>query len=137
MSKLTRFSASVNSDLLVKLDAYVEDNKYPTRSKAIEDMIRNTLVEKEWSDNMEVVSSINIVYNHHKRELVNRLTDVQHDYQDLIISSQHIHLDHDNCFEIIIVKGRPAKIKILSNKLKAVKGVKHLSIAMASTGREI
>jgi len=85
----------------------------------------------------EVVGAITLVYDHHKRELVNKLTDIQHDFQGTIISTQHIHLDHDNCLELIAVRGAPSGIGKLADTLKSVKGVKHGTLSMSSTGKDL
>ena len=137
MSKLARFGVSLEEELLKKYDSYIADKKYPTRSKAIGDLIRDELVKREWKESSEVAGVITLVYDHHKREVVNKLMRVQHDFHEKIISTQHIHLDHDNCLEIVIVKGKPKEVETLSDKLKTVKGVKHGSLTMASTGRNI
>lgn len=137
MGKLTRFSVSLEEELLSKFDRYIREKNYPTRSKAIEDLIRESLIKKEWVTGKMVTGTIVLVYNHHKRELVSKLINVQHDFHKLIISSQHIHLDEDNCLEIVGVKGRPKEIEELANKLKATKGVKHGSLITATTGKEV
>ena len=137
MSRLRRFSVSIDEKLIDKFDKYLKDRNYPTRSKAIADLITESLLENEWIRGREVTGAITLVYDHHKRELVNKLTNIQHKYHGLVISSQHIHLDHDNCFEIIAVKGRSNDVEKLSNELKAVKGVKHCSLTMAAAGKEI
>ena len=80
---------------------------------------------------------ITLVFDHHKRELVNILTDIQHDFHVLIISSQHIHLDHDNCLEIIVVRGKPTEARELADKLRVTKGVKYGSLSIATTGKEL
>jgi len=134
MSTLVRFGVSLAKDILVKFDDVIKQQNYPTRSKAIEDMIRHAITENELSsDTTSVVGSIDIVYDHHKRELLNKLTDVQHDFQDIILSSQHIHLDHHNCFEIVIVRGAKMKVEKLAALIKAAKGVRHSSIRLAVT----
>jgi len=137
MEKVRRFSISIEKELLKKFDRYLKEKKYPTRSKAIEDLIRSALVEKEWLEGKEVAGSIVLVYNHNKRELVAKITHIEHDFHDIILSSQHIHLDHENCLEIIAVKGEPSKIEELRNRLRATKGIKHCSLTMATTGREV
>ena len=129
MSTLIRFGVSIAKDLLDKFDAIIREQNYPTRSKAIEDFIRQSIANSEISkDTAEVVGSIDIVYDHHKRELLNKLTDIQHDHQEIILSSHHIHLDHHNCYEIVIVRGGKQLIEKLSCQIKAVKGVKHSSL---------
>jgi CopG family nickel-responsive transcriptional regulator len=77
------------------------------------------------------------VFDHHRRDLLNKITDIQHDYQKLIVSAQHIHLDHDNCLEIIAVKGKPGEVQKLADSLGAIKGVKHGTLSMSSAGRDI
>lgn len=137
MSKIIRFGISLDEELLSKFDNHIKEKDYPTRSKAIADLIRENLIKKEWIEGKEVAGAVTLVYNHHKRELVNTLTDIQHDFHHLIISSQHIHLDDDNCLEIVVVKGKPKEVEKLAQKLKATKGVKHSSLTMATTGKEI
>jgi CopG family nickel-responsive transcriptional regulator len=134
---LTRFSVSLEKRLLEKFDRHIQRRHYPTRSKAIGDLIREELVREEWLEGGEVAGVITLVYNPHKRELLNKLTELQHSFHSLIISSQHVHLDEDNCLEIIIVRGETKKVEILSNKLKAIKGIKHSSLTMTTTGEKI
>ncbi|MEW6103999.1 MAG: nickel-responsive transcriptional regulator NikR [bacterium] len=134
---LFRFGVSLEKELLEKFDSLIKKKNYPTRSKAIADLMRSEFVKEEWHKNKETAGAITIIYDHHKRELVNSLMDIQHDFGNIIISSQHIHLDHNNCLEIIAVKGSPLKIQELSNTLKAVKGVKHGTLSMSTTGKEL
>jgi len=135
MSHLVRFSISLEEELLQKFDLQVKERKYKNRSEAIRDLIREELVETEWANNEKVAGTITLVYSHHKRGLVQKLTTLQHDYYDMITSTQHIHLDHDNCLEVIIVQGEASALKQLANELKAVKGVKYGNLAMATYGR--
>lgn len=137
MASLTRFSVSLDGNLLERFDAQIEREGYPTRSKAIADLIRNSLVTEEWQSGQEVAAAIILVFDHHKRDLSHKLTHIQHDYHELIISSQHVHLDHHNCLEIVVVRGETTKVKALADRLKATKGVKYASLAAASTGEMI
>ena len=137
MPSLVRFGVSLDKDLSLKFDQHIKKNNYTNRSEAIRDLIRAELVQKEWEENKEVAGAITLLYDHHKRELVNKLTDIQHDYGDIIMSSQHMHLDYNNCLEIIAIKGSPRQAEILANTLKAVKGVKHGTLSMSTTGRNI
>ena len=132
---MVRFGISLERELLARFDRLIREKNYPNRSEAFRDLIRENLVKKEWIEGEEVAGAITIVYDHHKRELVNRLTDIQHDFHELIVSSQHIHLDKDNCFEIIAVKGDPKRIEGLASKVGSAKGVKHSSLTMATTGK--
>ena len=137
MPELVRFGVSIERELLAKFDRLIKGENYPNRSEAFRDLIRENLVKREWIEGEEVAGAITIVYDHHRRELVNKLTDIQHDFHELIVSSQHIHMDEDNCLEIIAVKGNPKKIEKLAFKMKAAKGVKHSSLTMATTGKEL
>ncbi len=137
MSKLVRFGVSLEQELLDNFDRRIKGEKYTNRSEAIRDLIREDLVKKAWLENREVAGTITIIYDHHKRELVNRLMDIQHDFGSLIISTQHIHLDHHNCLEIIVVKGISQKAQVLSDTLRAVKGVKHATLSMSTAGKEL
>ncbi len=134
MAELVRFGVSLPRELLKKFDNVIKLKSYPTRSKALEDMMREEIAENEISgDTSVVVGCISIIYDHHKRELLNKLTDIQHDFQSVILSSQHIHLDHHNCFELVIVKGEKNKILELSNMIKAAKGVKHGNLQLTAS----
>ena len=137
MANLKRFGVSLEEELLSKFDLHIKNQNYPTRSKAIADLIRKELVKSEWIKGKTVVAAITLVYDHHKKDLISKIIDIQHDNHGLIVSSQHIHLDHNNCFEIIIVKGAPKNIKSLADKLKSAKGVKHSSLTAATTGKSI
>lgn len=137
MSSLVRFGVSLEKELLRKFDARLREKSYTNRSEGIRDLIREDLVRKEWQGGKEVSGAITLVYNHHKRALLNRIMDVQHDYHENILSTQHIHLDHDNCLEIVVVKGKPKEIQELYGKLKSAKGVNHAGFAMATTGKEM
>ena len=137
MKELVRFGVSIEKELLTEFDRDIKEKDYPTRSKAVGDLIRESLIKKEWTEGKEVVGAITLVYNHHKRELVNKLTDIQHDYHNLVVSSQHIHLDYDNCLEIVVAKGKAKEVEKLGQKLKATKGVKHGSLIRATTGKRI
>lgn len=137
MPGLFRFGISLPKDLLDKFDKLIKAKNYSNRSEAFRDLIRQELVKKEWREGEAIAGAITLIYDHHKRELVNKLTDIQHDSQKIIISTQHIHLDHDNCLEIIAVKGHPREAQKLADTLKSVKGVKHGTISMSSTGEDI
>lgn len=134
MSRLVRFGVSIEKEILVKFDALVRDKNYPTRSKAILNLIRQEIAAGEpSSDSSEVIGSIDLVYDHHKRQLLNKITDLQHDYQEIILSSQHVHVSHDRCYEIVIVKGKKRTVEQLANKIKATKGIIMSSLRLLVT----
>ena len=131
---LERFSIAIEKQLLVKFDAFISRRKYKTRSEAIRDLIRASFVKDEWTGNEEVVGIITLTYDHHSSRLLERIMEVQHSHVHNIISTMHIHLDHDNCLESIITKGRSRDIRDLSDKLISLKGVKTGNLSMTSTG---
>ena len=137
MSGLIRFGISLDNELSKKFDERIKRKAYTNRSEAIRDLIRQDLVEQEWRQGAEVAGAITLIYDHHKREVLNKITDIQHDFQQAIISSQHVHLDHHNCLEIIAVKGNPAEVEKLAAMLKAVKGVRHSTLSMSTTGKAL
>ena len=137
MTGVTRFGISLEKNLLKKFDSSLKEKTYQNRSEAIRDLIRESLIKKEWLESRNVAGAIILVYNHHKRELVDKILDIQHDYSRHIISSQHVHLDHDNCLEMIAVKGNAKDLVNLANRLKSIKGVKHGELAMTTTGKKI
>ena len=134
MAELVRFGVSLDSELLKQFDLHTKGKGCPTRSKALEDLIRKSLVETSWENGTnEVAGAVIMVYDHHRRELVNKLIDIQHDHQEIIISTQHVHLSHDNCLEVVALKGKPVQISSLVNLLKSSKGVKHVSLSIVDT----
>jgi CopG family nickel-responsive transcriptional regulator len=137
MSELVRFGVSLERGLLEKFDRLIGKKEYTTRSEALRDLIRQELVKEEWEKDQEVAGTITFIFDHHKRGLSSLLTDLQHDHQEIIISTQHIHLDHHNCLEIVAVKGRASDVQKLANALRSVKGVRHGELSMTSTGKEI
>jgi CopG family nickel-responsive transcriptional regulator len=137
MSKLVRFGVSLEEGLLSKFDALFRKRGWASRSEAFRDLIRQELIKKEWLEGGEVAGAVTLIYDHHRKDLLGRITDIQHDYHHLIISTQHIHLDHDHCLEIVAVKGKPAEVHRLADTLKAIKGVKHGTLSMSTTGQDL
>jgi CopG family transcriptional regulator, nickel-responsive regulator len=137
MSGLFRFGVSLDKALLNKFDRYIKERNYSNRSEAFRDLIRQELIKKEWLEGDDVAGAITLIYDHHRRDLLNKITDLQHDFQKVIISTQHIHLDHDNCLEIVAVRGQPREVSKLADMMKSIKGVKHCTLSMSSTGEHI
>jgi len=132
VSDLYRFGISLDRELIEAFDRHIKGQGYQSRSEALRDLIRNELLRKTTAEGGLVAGAIVMTYDHHKRELVNRLIDIQHDFHDLIISTQHVHLDHENCLEVIAVKGKSPDIEKLSSALKVLVGVKHLDLSLSS-----
>ena len=126
-----RFGVSLEKELLEALDNYISDNHFTNRSQAIRNLINNNIVTSKWQCNNLVAGSITLVYDHHKRDLLAHLTDLQHNYHHVILSSQHFHLEEDLCMEIIAVKGKAVMLTELADKLIAVKGIQHGKITMS------
>ena len=134
MSNLYRFGISLEQSLIDAFDKHIAARNYENRSEAIRDLIRAELTRKKVIEGGVVAGAIVMTYDHHKRELVNTLLDIQHDYQTLIISTQHVHLDHHHCLEIIAVKGKAKDIERLADSIRSQIGVKQVSMCVATAG---
>ena len=135
---VARFSVSLPSRLLQDMDEMIREKGYDNRSLAVADMIRDRLVEhRQELGDQEIAGTITLVYDHHKRNLQGLLTDLQHDHTSVIISTLHVHLDHDNCLEVLVVRGDASTIKRLANALIAARGVKHGRFAVTSIGADL
>ncbi|MGE4553499.1 MAG: nickel-responsive transcriptional regulator NikR [Desulfovibrionaceae bacterium] len=138
MGKTIRFGVSLDSDLLDKFDKLCDQKSYQTRSEAIRDLIRSMLVQQQWEEaEGEVAGTLTLVYDHHVSGLSQRLTEIQHDQHHMILSTLHCHLDHDNCLEVLVLKGNAEGIKTLGQRLISTKGVKHGQLVLTTTGREL
>ena len=133
---LTRIGVSLPSNLLNKFDTIIRGRGYSSRSEGIPDAIRAYIVEYEWMEREsgEEVGTITYIYDHNQRGLGDELTEAQHHFIDMIKSSTHIHLDDENCFEIIVMKGDAKKIKGLAERIMSLKGVKHLKLTTTHGG---
>jgi CopG family transcriptional regulator, nickel-responsive regulator len=138
MSELVRFGVSIPDDLLVKFDDLISKRGYTNRSEAIRDLIRDRLVENQWTETeRDVVGTVTVVYNHEQSDLAQKLTEVQHRKYDLIISAVHVHLDEHNCLEVLIMKGGSEEVRRAGELLISTRGVKHGKISMTTTGKDI
>jgi len=131
---LTRFGVSIDADLIKTFDRYIDHAGYGTRSEAIRDLIRARLVDEGTHDpDARANGVLSLVYDHHKRELEDHLTGLQHDHHEMIIATTHVHLDHHNCLEVILLRGTVGKIKEIGAALASFKGVKHSSLSLTAT----
>lgn len=128
---LVRFGVSLDKEILEALDSFVIENQIPNRSQAIRHLVEKNIVEKKWLCNQIVAGAVVMLYDHHKGDITTKSNDIQHDYYDVILSSQHFHLSHDNCLEIIAVKGEANRLTELSDKLIAIKGIIHGKLVMS------
>jgi CopG family nickel-responsive transcriptional regulator len=135
---ITRFGISLDSELLDGFDSLIAKKGYSNRSEAIRDLIRDTIVKEEWEEGKEeTAGTITLVYSHETRELSDTLTELQHRYHSLIVSTMHIHLDAHNCLEVLVVKGKGKDIRKIADKLTGTRGVKHGKLTLATTGKHI
>jgi CopG family nickel-responsive transcriptional regulator len=128
---LARFGVSLDKDLLKALDDFVIENSFPNRSQAIRHLVEQNLVDKKWHCNQIVAGAIVMLYDHHKGDVTTKSNDIQHEYFDVILSSQHFHLSHNYCLEIIAVKGVANRLTRLSDKLIGIKGIIHGKLVMS------
>jgi CopG family transcriptional regulator, nickel-responsive regulator len=128
---LVRFGVSIDEDILKALDDYVVENSFPNRSQAIRHIVEKNIVEKKWQCNNIVAGAITLLFEHHKKDVTYKSNDIQHDYYDVILSSQHFHLSHETCLEIIAVKGTAKRLTELSDKLIGIKGIIHGKLVMS------
>lgn len=135
---VVRFGISLNSDLLGSFDRLTAKKGYKSRSEAIRDLIRDSLVKEEWKEkDTQTAGTITLVYSHDVRELSDTLTDLQHRFYRSIVSSMHIHLDEHNCLEVLVVKGKGKDIKKIADRLIGTRGVKHGKLTLTTTGKNI
>ena len=133
---LTRIGVSLPSNLLNKFDGIIRGRGYSSRSEGIRDAIRAYIVEYEWMEREagEEIGTITYLFDHSQRGLGDALTEVQHHYLDMIRTSTHVHLDEENCFEVIVMKGEAKKIKGLAEAIMSLRGVKHLKLTTTHGG---
>jgi len=127
----------MDAALLERFDKHIQDRGYGNRSEAIRDLVRDSLVREEWEGGDEVVGTITLVYDHHVRELSERLTDIQHDHFNSVLSSLHIHLDHHNCLEVIVVRDEASKVQKFADRLIGTRGVKHGKLSATTRGAKL
>lgn len=138
MSQVERYTVSMDGRLLERFDKVIEEQGYANRSEAIRDLIRSTLVDDEWDKaSGKVAATVTLVFDHHTRELFDRLTEVQHHHSKTVVASTHVHLDNDNCLEVIILRGDCEDVKHLAQNLVAMKGIKHGKAVFTTEGKEL
>jgi CopG family nickel-responsive transcriptional regulator len=135
---VVRFSISVPGGLARQLDEMTREKGYDNRSLAVADMIRAQLVEhRQRFEEEEIAGTVTLVYDHHKQHVQAALTDIQHDHHEVIVSTLHVHLDHHNCLEVLVVRGKAGLIKRIADELIAAKGVKHGKLTVTTTGKDL
>ena len=134
MDKLVRFGVSMEESLLHEFDHMILHKGYTNRSEAVRDIVRDKLIEESiQSPRGNVYGALVYVYDHHKRELEKSLSNIQHDYFENIISTSHVHVDHDSCMEVVLLKGRVETLKSIAEKILSFKGVKHGKLTLTTS----
>jgi len=138
MSDLSRIGVAIDTPLLEKFDELIAKRGYTNRSEAFRDLIRDAMVEQHATrPDAAVVGTVTLVYDHHVRRLSEKLTDMQHDHFHAVLSTLHVHLDHDNCLEVIVLKGKASAVRRLADALISAKGVKHGRLTITTTGADL
>lgn len=137
MSDLVRLSLSLEKPLFERLERLVQRSGYTNRSEFVRDMIRERLVEGEWAADQEVLGTITLLYDHHRRQLSEKLTHLQHHHHHVVLVTTHVHLSHDLCAEVILVRAKASEIRELADTLRQQKGVLHTDLSMSSTGKTL
>jgi CopG family nickel-responsive transcriptional regulator len=133
MGNLSRIGVSIDSDLLRRFDSYISDQGYENRSEAFRDLIRDRLVGSVVvAGNALVVGTVTLIYDHHTRLLPEKLTDLQHQSHAIVISTLHAHLDHENCLEVVVLRGKSKDVQKLADRLISTKGVQHGRLVMSA-----
>ena len=135
MSTLARIGVAIDSELLEEFDAYLDRRKYANRSEGFRDLVRDALIaEKTAQPDQPSVGTLTLVYDHHTRSLSEKLTAMQHEHQELVISTLHVHLDHHHCLEVLVLRGPAGRIRQLAEGIIATKGVQHGQLTMTAAG---
>jgi CopG family nickel-responsive transcriptional regulator len=134
MSDLVRFSVSLEAELLEQFDRYCKEGNFATRSEAVRQMVREALTAHAWeSDAQDAAATLTIVYDHHRSHLTERLLELQHRHTDMVVSTMHVHLDHDNCLEVIVLRGRAGALQQVASELRGLKGIHKGQLVLART----
>ena len=138
MGETVRFGVSLDADLLEKFDALCDRQGCPSRSEALRDIIRDTLVQDSLrSDTADAAGVLTLVYDHHVRDLSRKLNERQHDDYNVVVASLHVHRDHHHCLEILVLKGQAGQLRSLADQLRSIRGVKHGTFSITAIGADL
>jgi CopG family transcriptional regulator, nickel-responsive regulator len=137
MSDLARTGLSIDEELLLQFDRAIERKGYKNRSEAVRDLIRDYLVSEQIHENKIVVGTLTVVYDHHRPNLTEKLVAAQHHAGSTVLAATHVHLDHHNCLEVVIMKGRCSSIRELADRILSLRGVKHGQLVVTTTGKDL
>jgi CopG family nickel-responsive transcriptional regulator len=134
VSEIVRFTVSLEAELLQQFDQFCTEHRYATRSEAIRQLLRETLTHQAWeSDARDAAATLTLVYDHHRTQLTDQLLELQHQHTNVVVSSMHVHLDHDHCLEVIILRGRAKVLRTIAAQLRGLKGIRQGQLVIAST----
>jgi CopG family nickel-responsive transcriptional regulator len=137
MSTLIRTGISLESSLLERFDRAIHKKGYRNRSEAIRDLVRDYAVAEDVEENRTVVGTLTLVYDHHRPKLTEQLIEAQHDPENKVLAATHVHLDHHNCLEVIIMRGRSSDIRRLADRILSLRGVKHGKLVLTTEGKDL
>jgi CopG family transcriptional regulator, nickel-responsive regulator len=135
MAELIRTGISLERELLEKFDRAIGRKGYTNRSKAIRDLVRDYAVSEDIEANRIVVGTLTLVYNHHKPGLSERINDIQHHASQKVLAATHVHLDHEHCLEVVIMKGRSSEVQHVAEQILTLRGVKHGRLVLTTAGK--
>ena len=135
MHELARIGVAIDADLLEKFDKHIAGRGYTNRSEAFRDLIRESLIRESVAEpDADVVGALTLVYDHHVRQLSDRLNELQHDHHSQVVSTLHVHLDHHNCLEVLVLRGKAAEVQKIADKLISIKGIQHGRLTLTTAG---
>jgi CopG family nickel-responsive transcriptional regulator len=137
MSKLIRTGISLESDLLERFDRAIRKKGYKNRSEAIRDLVRDYAVTEDVEEDRTVVGTLTIVYDHHRPKLTEQLIEAQHHAENKVLAATHVHLDHHNCLEVVIMKGRSSEVRRIADRILSLRGVKHGKLVLTTQGKDL
>jgi CopG family nickel-responsive transcriptional regulator len=137
MAQLVRTGISLESDLLKRFDHAISKKGYKNRSEAIRDLVRDYAVAEDVEENRVVVGTLTMVYDHHQPKLAEQLIEAQHHAHDMVMAATHVHLDHHNCLEVIIMRGRSSEVSHLADRILSLRGVKHGKLVLTTQGKDL
>src|SRR5271169_1878164 len=135
MSELARTGLSIDRELLARFDLAIAKKRYKNRSEAVRDLIRDHLVSEEADSDKLVVGTLTIVYDHHRPNLTEKLVEAQHRAGSKVLAATHVHLDHHNCLEVVIMKGRSSEVRHIADQILSLRGVKHGKLVLTTQGK--
>src|SRR5262245_5221831 len=137
MSELVRFSVSLEADLLEQFDRYCAEGRFATRSEAVRQLLREALTNHAWAaDARDAAATLTLAYDHHRTHLAEKLLQLQHRHADLVVSTMHVHLDHDTCLEVLVLRGRAGALQEVASALRGLKGIHKGQLVLAATGAQ-